>query len=265
MSRHSKPRRGKMRLKDKVCLITGGASGIGKATAIKFVSEGARVVICDVDEDAGQELVKELGSGSAFYKINVVNRDEVQKWVDDVVEKFGRVDVLVNNAGITRDGLFIKYKNGELVSQMSEKDFDLVIAVNLKGVFNCTQAVTPQMIEQGGGVILNASSIVGLYGNFGQTNYAATKFGVIGMTKTWSRELGKFNIRVNAICPGFILTEMVKKMPEKILEGLAAKTPLGRMGSPEDVANLYAWLASDEASYIHGAAISIDGGMVLGT
>jgi len=254
-----------MRLKDKVCLITGGASGIGKATAIKFVSEGARVVICDVDEDAGQELVKELGSGSAFYKINVVNRDEVQKWVDDVVEKFGRVDVLVNNAGITRDGLFIKYKNGELVSQMSEKDFDLVIAVNLKGVFNCTQAVTPQMIEQGGGVILNASSIVGLYGNFGQTNYAATKFGVIGMTKTWSRELGKFNIRVNAICPGFILTEMVKKMPEKILEGLAAKTPLGRMGSPEDVANLYAWLASDEASYIHGAAISIDGGMVLGT
>ena len=254
-----------MRLKDKVCLITGGASGIGKATAIKFVSEGARVVICDVDEDAGQELVKELGSGSAFYKINVVNRDEVQKWVDDVVEKFGRVDVLVNNAGITRDGLFIKYKNGELVSQMSEKDFDLVISVNLKGVFNCTQAVTPQMIEQGGGVILNASSIVGLYGNFGQTNYAATKFGVIGMTKTWSRELGKFNIRVNAICPGFILTEMVKKMPEKILEGLAAKTPLGRMGTPEDVANLYAWLASDEASYIHGAAISIDGGMVLGT
>ncbi len=254
-----------MRLKDKVCLITGGASGIGKATAIKFASEGARVIICDVDETAGQAFVNELGNDSAFYKINVVDRDEVQGWIDDVVEKYGRIDVLVNNAGITRDGLFVKYKNGELVSQMSEKDFDLVIAVNLKGVFNCTQAVTPKMIEQGGGVILNASSIVGLYGNFGQTNYAATKFGVIGMTKTWSRELGKFNIRVNAVCPGFILTEMVKKMPEKILEGLAAKTPLGRMGTPEDVANLYAWLASDEAAYIHGAAISIDGGMVLGT
>jgi 3-oxoacyl-[acyl-carrier protein] reductase len=254
-----------MRLKDKVCLITGGASGIGKATAIKFASEGARVIICDVDETAGQAFVNELGNDSVFYKINVVDRDEVQGWIDDVVEKYGRIDVLVNNAGITRDGLFVKYKNGELVSQMSEKDFDLVIAVNLKGVFNCTQAVTPKMIEQGGGVILNASSIVGLYGNFGQTNYAATKFGVIGMTKTWSRELGKFNIRVNAVCPGFILTEMVKKMPEKILEGLAAKTPLGRMGTPEDVANLYAWLASDEAAYIHGAAISIDGGMVLGT
>ncbi len=254
-----------MRLKDKICLITGGASGIGKATAIKFASEGARVIICDVNETAGQAFVKELGNDSAFYKINVVDRGEVQGWIDDVVEKYGRIDVLVNNAGITRDGLFVKYKNGELVSQMSEKDFDLVIAVNLKGVFNCTQAVTPKMIEQGGGVILNASSIVGLYGNFGQTNYAATKFGVIGMTKTWSRELGKFNIRVNAVCPGFILTEMVKKMPEKILEGLAAKTPLGRMGTPEDVANLYAWLASEEASYIHGAAISIDGGMVLGT
>jgi 3-oxoacyl-[acyl-carrier protein] reductase len=254
-----------MRLKDKVCLITGGASGIGKATAIKFVSEGAKVIICDVDETSGQAFVNELGNDSVFYKINVVDRDEVQGWIDDVVEKYGHIDVLVNNAGITRDGLFVKYKNGELVSQMSEKDFDLVIAVNLKGVFNCTQAVTPKMIEHGGGVILNASSIVGLYGNFGQTNYAATKFGVIGMTKTWSRELGKFNIRVNAVCPGFILTEMVKKMPEKILEGLAAKTPLGRMGTPEDVANLYAWLASEEAAYIHGAAISIDGGMVLGT
>ena len=190
---------------------------------------------------------------------------EVDAWVDDVSKKFGGIDVLVNNAGITRDGLFIKYKNGEVVSQMSEEDFDSVVDVNLKGTFNCNQAVIPHMIKRGGGVILNASSIVGLYGNFGQTNYAATKFGVIGMTKTWSRELGRFNIRVNAVCPGFILTEMVKKMPEKILEGLAAKTPLGRMGQPEDVANLYAWLASDEATYIHGAAISIDGGMILGT
>jgi 3-oxoacyl-[acyl-carrier protein] reductase len=254
-----------MRLMNKICLITGGAAGIGKATALKFVSEGAKVIICDLDEQAGQALSKELGNGTLFYKVDVTDREAVQAWVNDVVAKFGRVDVLVNNAGITRDGLFIKYKNGELVSQMSEKDFDLVINVNLKGVFNCAQAVTPQMIKQGGGVILNASSIVGLYGNFGQTNYAATKFGVIGMTKTWSRELGKYQIRVNAVCPGFILTEMVQKMPEKILDGLAAKTPLGRMGTPEDVANLYCWLASDEASYVHGAAISIDGGMVLGT
>ena len=254
-----------MRLKDKVCLITGGAAGIGKATAIKFANEGAKVVLCDVDPEAGEALAKELGNGAVFYKVDVTDRDAVQEWVDDVIDNFGRVDVLVNNAGITRDGLFVKYKNGEVVSQMSEDAFDLVIKVNLKGVFNCAQAVTPQMIKQGGGVILNASSIVGLYGNFGQTNYAATKFGVIGMTKTWSRELGRYNIRVNAVCPGFILTEMVQKMPENILEGLAAKTPLGRMGKPEEIANLYSWLASDEASYISGTAISIDGGMVLGT
>ncbi len=254
-----------MRLRDKVCLITGGAAGIGKASAEKFIAEGAKVVICDLDADRGQALAAQLGGETLFYQVNVTNRVEVQAWVDDVVEKFGRVDVLINNAGITRDGLFVKYKEGAVVSQMSEEDFDLVIDVNLKGTFNCAQAVTPQMIKQGGGVIVNASSIVGLYGNFGQTNYAATKFGVIGMTKTWSRELGRFNIRVNAVCPGFILTEMVKKMPEKILESLAAKTPLGRMGQPEDVANIYAWLASDEAAYVHGSTISVDGGMVLGT
>lgn len=254
-----------MRLKDKVCLITGGAAGIGKATAKKFLDEGAIVVICDVNEEVGNATVEELGGKISFAKVDVTNRENVQEWVDGVVAEHGRVDVLINNAGITRDGLFVKYKNGEVVSQMSEKDFDLVINVNLKGVFNCAQAVSPQMIAQGGGVILNASSIVGLYGNFGQTNYAATKWGVIGMTKTWARELGKHQIRVNAICPGFILTEMVKKMPEKILDGLAAKTPLRRMGVPEEVANLYAWLASDEASFISGSAISIDGGMILGT
>lgn len=254
-----------MRLKGKVCLVTGGAAGIGRATAQKLVQEGAKVVVCDLDQATGEAIAQELGHGSLFFKVNVVNQNEVKAWVDAVVEKLGRVDVLINNAGITRDGLFVKYKDGEVVSQMAESDFDLVVDVNLKGTFNCTQAVVPYMIKQGGGVVINASSIVGLYGNFGQTNYAATKFGVIGMTKTWSRELGRFNIRVNVVCPGFILTEMVKKMPEKILEGLAAKTPLGRMGEPEDVANLYAWLASDEASYIHGATISIDGGMVLGT
>ena len=254
-----------MHFKGKVCLITGGAAGIGKATAEKFIKEGAKVVICDVNEALGQTVADQLGNDTLFYRVNVTNRQEVQDFVDAVANKLGRIDVLVNNAGITKDGLFVKFKEGELKSQMSEQDFDLVVDVNLKGVFNCAQAVAPQMIAQGGGVILNASSVVGLYGNFGQTNYAATKFGVIGMTKTWSRELGKFNIRVNAICPGFILTEMVKKMPEKILDGLAAKTPLKRLGVPEDVANLYCWLASDEASFIHGAAISVDGGMVLGT
>ena len=254
-----------MRLKDKVCLITGGAAGIGKATAIKFAAEGAKVVLCDVNEEAGKALAAELGNDASFYKVDVTSREDVQKWVDDVEKKYGHVDVLVNNAGITRDGLFVKYKDGQVVNQLSEKDWDMVIDVNLKGVFNCAQAVTPIMIKQGGGVILNASSIVGLYGNFGQTNYAATKFGVIGMTKTWSRELGKFNIRVNAVCPGFILTEMVQKMPQNILDGLAEKTPLKRMGVPEDVANVYCWLASDEAAYIHGAAISVDGGMVIGS
>jgi len=254
-----------MRLKDKVCLITGGAAGIGKATAVRFAEEGAKVVICDVSQEAGEALAAELGGDASFYKVDVTDREDVQKWVDAVVEKYGRVDVLVNNAGITRDARFVKVKEGELVGQMAEKDFDLVIDVNLKGVFNCAQAVSAYMIKQKSGVILNASSVVGLYGNFGQTNYTATKFGVIGMTKVWAREMGKYNVRVNAIAPGFILTEMVKKMPERVLDTMRSKTPLGRLGEPRDVANLYLWLASDEASYIHGATISIDGGIVLGT
>ena len=254
-----------MRLKDKVCIITGGAAGIGKATAEKFAAEGAKVVICDVNEEAGNALAEQLGNGASFWKVNVVNRQEVQDWIDEVAKRYGRIDVLINNAGRTRDGQFIKYKDGEVVSQMSEEAFDAVIAVNLKGVFNCTQAVVPYMIKQNGGAIVNASSVVGLYGNFGQTNYAATKFAVIGMTKTWARELGKYQIRVNAVAPGFILTEMVQKMPEKVLEGMAGNTPLKRLGKPEEIANVYAWLASDEASYIHGTVISVDGGIVLGT
>lgn len=254
-----------MLLKDKVCIITGGAAGIGKATAEKFAAEGAKVVICDVNEEAGNAFVKELGNDASFWKVNVVDRQEVQDWIDEVAKRYGRIDVLINNAGITRDGQFIKFKEGEVVGQMSEEAFDAVIAVNLKGVFNCTQAVVPYMIKQGGGSIVSASSVVGLYGNFGQTNYAATKFAVIGMTKTWARELGKYQIRVNAVAPGFILTEMVQKMPEKVLEGMAAGTPLKRLGKPEEIANVYAWLASDESSYIHGTVISVDGGIVLGT
>lgn len=252
-----------MRLKDRVCLITGGAAGIGKATALRFAEEGARVVICDLAEEAGKQTAEQIGG--AFYKVNVADRQEVQDWVDDVVEKFGRVDVLINNAGVLRDGLFVKIKDGELVKQMSEADWDLVIDVNLKGTFNCAQAVAPYMIKQGGGVILNATSIVGLDGNFGQTNYVATKAGVIGMTKVWSRELGRHKIRVNAVAPGFTLTEMVRQMPEKILEGMVAQTPLGRMGEPVDIANAYLFLASDEASYISGVTLRVDGGIVVGT
>jgi 3-oxoacyl-[acyl-carrier protein] reductase len=252
-----------MRLKDKVCLITGGAAGIGKATAIRFAEEGAKVVICDLVEEEGKKVAEEIGGD--FYKVNVTDRSAVQDWVDAVVKKYGRVDVIVNNAGILRDGQLVKLKDGELVKQMSEEDFDLVISVNLKGVFNCTQAVSPQMIKQGGGVILNATSIVGLDGNFGQTNYVATKAGVIGMTKVWARELGKFNIRVNAVAPGFTLTEMVKQMPEKILDGMIAQTPLKRLGEPSDIANAYLFLASDDASFVSGVTLRVDGGIVVGT
>lgn len=254
-----------MRLNGKVAMITGGAAGIGKATAQVFAREGAKIAICDVSEALGEELVKTLGPDAQFSKVDVTNRAEVQAWTEQVVARYGKVDILVNNAGITRDGQFIKMKDGELVKQMGEDAFDMVVSVNLKGVFNCAQAVSPFMVKQKGGVILNASSVVGLYGNFGQTNYVATKAGVIGMTKVWARELGKYGIRVNAVAPGFVMTEMVAKMPEEVLAGMRAKTPLGRLAEPEDIANAYLWLASDEASYIHGATICIDGGIVLGT
>jgi len=254
-----------MRMKDKVVLVTGGAAGIGKATALRFAEEGAKVVICDVNETTGQETLKELGPDASFFKINVANRQEVQKWVDDVITRYGRIDVMVCNAGILRDGQLVKVKEGQLIGQMSEADFDLVISVNLKGVFNCAQAVAPQMIKQGGGVILNATSVVGLDGNFGQTNYVATKSGVIGMTKVWARELGRYGIRVNAVAPGFTATEILASMPEKIIDGMKAKTPLGRLGQPRDIANAYLFLASDEASFITGETLRVDGGIVVGT
>ena len=253
-----------MRLKDKVTLITGGAAGIGKATALRFAAEGAKVVICDMNEAAGNETVKALGSESRFYKINVADRQAVQKWVDDVAAVYGRMDVLVNNAGILRDNQLVKFKEGQLVNQMPEADFDLVIGVNLKGVFNCAQAAAPYMVKQGGGVILNASSVVGEDGNFGQTNYVATKAGVIGMTKVWARELGRYGVRVNAVAPGFTMTEILSTMPEKVIDGMIAKTPLGRMGQPEDIASAYLFLASDEASFITGVVLRVDGGIVVG-
>jgi 3-oxoacyl-[acyl-carrier protein] reductase len=254
-----------MRLRDRVTIITGGAAGIGKAAALRFSEEGARVIICDVNEEAGQDTLHSLGEKAAFYNINVTDRQAVGDFIDQVVEKYGRLDVLINNAGVLRDGLFVRVKEGQLVKQMSEADFDLVVSVNLKGVFNCAQAAAPHMIRQEAGVILNATSIVGLDGNFGQTNYVATKAGVVGMTKVWARELGRYNVRVNAVAPGFTATEMVASMPEQVLDGMKSRTPLGRLGDPRDIANAYLFLASDEASFITGAVLRVDGGIVVGT
>ncbi len=254
-----------MRLKDKVSLITGGAAGIGMATAERFAEEGARVIICDVDQKTGESAAENIGHNAEFYRVDVTDKNAVKKWIEDVSAKCGRIDVLINNAGILRDSLLVKIKEGALVKQMSEDDFDLVIAVNLKGVFNCSQAVAPVMIRQKTGVILNATSIVGIDGNLGQTNYVATKAGVIGMTKVWARELGRYNIRVNAVAPGFTATDILTSMPDKIIEGMRAQTPLGRLGEPKDIANAYLFLASDEASFITGETLRVDGGIVIGT
>ncbi len=257
-----------MRLKDKIALVTGGANGIGRSVVKKFIEEGAGVAIWDLADDAGQELADEISTqgGKADYQhVNVTQAADVDSAVEELVGKWGRLDILVNNAGILRDGQLVKVKDGELQKRMTNEMFDTVIDVNLRGVFICTRAVAEVMINQGGGVILNATSIVGLDGNFGQTNYVATKAGVIGMTKVWARELGRYGIRVNAVAPGFTATEMVLAMPEKILDGMRQRTPLGRLGQPEDVANAYTFLASDEANFISGTVLRVDGGIVVGT
>jgi 3-oxoacyl-[acyl-carrier protein] reductase len=255
-------------LQGKVAIVTGAAAGIGRATALAFAREGARVAAWDVSGAKGAEVAEEIrraGADVLFAKVDVTDGAAVSGATDAVVKQWGRIDVLVNNAGIVRDAQLVKIKDGVVASTMSDEAWDAVIGVNLKGVFLCARAVVPHMIAGGGGVILNASSVVGLYGNFGQTNYAATKGGLITMTKTWARELGRYKIRVNAVAPGFISTEMVAAMPEKVIEGMVARTPLGRMGKPEDIAGTYVWLASDAASFVHGAVISVDGGIVLGT
>ena len=254
-----------MRLKDKVSLVTGGAAGIGKATAERFAEEGARVVICDVDQNTGESVVKDIGPDVEFYRVDVADKASVVGWIKKVTDHWGRIDVLVNNAGVLRDSLLVKIKEGELVKQMPGDDFDLVVEVNLKGVFNCTQAVAPVMIQQGGGVILNATSVVGIDGNLGQTNYVAAKAGVIGMTKVWARELGRYNIRVNAVAPGFTATDILTSMPDNVLAGMKARTPLGRLGQPHDIANAYLFLASEEAGFITAAVLRVDGGIVIGT
>ncbi|MDT7834400.1 3-oxoacyl-ACP reductase FabG [Aquabacterium sp. OR-4] len=246
-----------MRLKNKVSIITGAAQGIGLATALKFADEGAIVVVCDLQPagvDAAVAAVQARGAQAMGFALNVTDRPALDAMVAAVKTRFGRVDVLVNNAGITQDARLVK---------MSAQQFDAVIDVNLRGVFNASQAVADLMCAQGSGVILNASSVVGIYGNFGQTNYAASKFGVIGFTKTWSRELGPKGVRCNAVAPGFVETPILATVPDKVLEHMREQVPLHRLGRPEEIANVYAFLASDEASYINGAVIEVSGGMTV--
>ena len=242
-----------MRLKDKVAIITGGANGIGRATARRFADEGAQVVIADLRREQLDAAVEDTGAALGVI-VDVTQRASVDALVAGVKARFGRIDILVNNAGITKDARLVK---------MTEVEFDAVVDVNLKGVFNCAQAVVDSMIAQGGGVILNASSVVGIYGNFGQTNYSATKFGVIGFTKTWFRELGPKGIRVNAVAPGFIATSILDSIPEKVIKQIESRIALGRLGKPEEIAAVYAFLASDEASYINGAVIEVSGGLTV--
>ena len=244
------------RLKNKVAIITGGANGIGKATAIRFAEEGAALAIWDVNEAKGLEtaaILQQIGAKAQFFKVNTVHKAEVEAATTAVIHAFGTIDILINNAGITRDASLMK---------MTEEQFDMVLDVNVKGVFNCTQAVAPYMIAKNYGRIIQAASVVGLYGNYGQTNYVASKSAVIGMTKVWARELGRKGITVNAIAPGFIGTEMVETIPQKVIDQIKERTPLGRMGLPEEVANAYLFLASDEASFITGVVLSVDGGMI---
>jgi 3-oxoacyl-[acyl-carrier protein] reductase len=246
-----------MRLQDKVAIITGGANGIGLEAAALFAREGAKVAIADFDIATGEKRVDELkkqGWQVAFFQVDVADRKSVNKLVEDVINQFQTIDILVNNAGITRDAMLTK---------MSEEQFQQVLDVNLKGVFHCTQAVAPYMIEKGKGKIINTSSVSGVYGNVGQTNYAAAKAAVIGMTKTWAKELGRKGINVNAVAPGFTETSMTAKVPEKVLNQIVTMIPLQRLGKPSDIAYAYLYLASDESNYVNGTVLHVDGGIIM--
>lgn len=243
-----------MRLDNKVAVITGGASGIGLAAVKRFVLEGAKVAILDYNEQAGEQVVANYGDEVVFFKADVSNQEQVQQAVKAIAEHFGKIDILINNAGITRDASLLK---------MSAADFDKVIQINLNGVFYCTRAVVPYMIEQKYGKIINTSSVSAERGNFGQTNYTATKAALIGMTKTWAKEFGRKGINVNAVAPGFVETDMVESVPSEITGMISTITSMQRMGKPEDVANAYLFLASDEASYITGHVLHVDGGIMM--
>ncbi len=245
------------RLENKVAIITGGTAGIGAAAARKFAQEGAKVTVWARNAAKGQAFVEQMakeGFTVCFDSVDTSNYEDVVAATKRVFDANGKIDILVNNAGITNDSTLKK---------MTPEQWQQVIDINLTGTFDCTKAVNEYMVNAGWGRIINVSSVVGLYGNFGQTNYVATKAGVIGMTKTLCRELGKKGVTVNAVAPGFIATEMVAKMPEEVLKGMVAKVPVGRLGEPEDIANAFCFLASDEAAYVNGAVLSVDGGMTV--
>lgn len=246
-----------MRLRDKVAVITGGANGIGLETAKLFLQEGAAVAIVDYDEKTGSDRASELkekGFQTEFFQVNVADRSSVDAMVQNVLDRFGKIDILINNAGITKDSM---------LSKMSIEDFQAVLDVNLTGVFHCTQAVVPSMVTQGKGKIINTSSVSGVYGNIGQTNYAAAKAGLVGMTKTWAKELGRKGINVNAVAPGFIETNMVQSVPERVIEQLKATIPLQRLGKPEEIAKAYLYLSSQDSDYVNGTVLHVDGGIMM--
>jgi len=246
-----------MRLQNKTAIITGAGNGLGKAAAQLFAKEGANVVIADFSEAEGQKVAKEIeasGGKATFIQVNVAEKESVEQLVKQTIETYGTVDILINNAGIIADGMLHK---------LSDEDWHKVLDVNLTGVFYCAQAVIPTMLAQGSGRIINTSSVSGVYGNVGQTNYAATKAGVVGMTKSWAKELGGKGINVNAVAPGFIETRMTASVPDNVLDKMKAIVPLKRLGKPEEIANAYLFLASDEASYVNGTVLHVDGGIMM--